>query len=1361
MRRRASTSSRNQLPTRSHIGSALFQRVAHRHGSRTGRSSSPLLVETGGSSLRRAGAGAIAVAAIVTLLAGAPLAATTHLRMSPAGDSLLLTTTTITGTTASPVVGQAITVDVSVGADSGTPTGTVTVSDGETQTCVATLVGGAGSCSITETVAGSYSFTASYGGDDNFAGSVTSSSTPVTVGQDATTTAITGATSSFVIDEPITLNVSVAANSPGSGTPTGNVTVSDGTQTCPVTLAGGVGSCQITETVAGSYSFTASYGGDPNYATSDTSSGFELTVGGDSTTTTITGTTPTSPVVGQPITLDVSVGADSGTPTGTATVSDGTQTCLVTLADGAGSCQITETTADSFSFTATYSGDTNFASSATSAGSSVRVGEGATTTGVTSPTTNPVVGQPITLDVTVGANSPGSGTPTGGVTVSDGGTQSCPVTLVDGTGSCQITETAAGPYGFTATYTTDGNFLGSFNSTPLGVSVGADATTTGVTSPTTNPVVGQPITLDVTVGANSPGSGTPTGGVTVSDGGTQSCPVTLVDGTGSCQITETAAGPYGFTATYTTDGNFLGSFNSTPLGVSVGAAGTSTAITSMTSSFVVGQPVVVNVSVVANDPGSGTPTGTVTVSDGTRSCLAGLSGGVGSCHISETAAGRYIFTASYPGTSNFASSVTSSGFDVTVGGDSTTTHITSTTPSPVVGQPITVNVGVGANAPGSGTPTGSVTVSDGTRSCLADLSGGAASCHITETAAGPYSLVATYTGNSNDASSVTSPGADIVVGQDPTATVVTSTTPGPVVGQPITVRVKVAADAPGGGTPTGAVSVSDGTRSCVAQLSGGAGSCHVTETATGRYNFDAIYTGSSNFDASGTSVETVVNVAKATSRTVFKLSASKVTYGAEQAEHLSVTVSPEFAGTPSGKVTVKAGNTTVCVVTLSAAKGSCAPSATRLGPGEYHLSVTYGGNSEFDSSAPALQNFTVAKATSSTAFKMSSFRVTYGAEQAEHVSVTVSPEFAGTPTGTITVEAGDTTLCVVTLSSAKGSCALSATRLSPGSHQLSVTYGGNSAFDSSAPALQTLTVARATSSTAFKVSSFRVTYGHEQAENLSVTVSPEFAGTPTGTITVQAGTSTLCKITLSSAKGSCELSATGFGPGSYNLAANYGGDPNFAPSSDAVGTAVTVVKASSSTVLRLSTAKVIYGHEQAERLSVTVTPEFAGTPTGHVAVKRGKTTLCEITLSSDKGSCTLAPTRLGPGTYDLGASYGGDGNFGVSGDSAGTAVLVSKATSSTALKLSASRVTYGHEQDERLSVKVSPEFRGTPSGSIRVKMGATTLCEITLSSGKGSCTLAPTKLGAGTYHLGATYEGSSDFRGSLSALETLTIPFGT
>jgi hypothetical protein len=46
---------------------------------------------------------------------------------------------------------------------------------------------------------------------------------------------------------------------------------------------------------------------------------------------------------------------------------------------------------------------------------------------------------------------------------------------------------------------------------------------------------------------------------------------------------------------------------------------------------------------------------------------------------------------------------------------------------------------------------------------------------------------------------------------------------------------------------------------------------------------------------------------------------------------------------------------------------------------------------------------------------------------------------------------------------------------------------------------------------------------------------------------------------------------------------------------------------------------------------------------------------------------------------------------------------------------------------------------------------------ITLSSGKGSCTLSAKRLKVGTYRLVATYGGSTNFKGSTSAKETLTV----
>jgi hypothetical protein len=77
------------------------------------------------------------------------------------------------------------------------------------------------------------------------------------------------------------------------------------------------------------------------------------------------------------------------------------------------------------------------------------------------------------------------------------------------------------------------------------------------------------------------------------------------------------------------------------------------------------------------------------------------------------------------------------------------------------------------------------------------------------------------------------------------------------------------------------------------------------------------------------------------------------------------------------------------------------------------------------------------------------------------VSVTVSPQYSGTtPTGRVTITEPGTTLCVITLSSGKGSCRLSAKRLKAGAYRLVATYGGSKDFDRSASAKETLTVVK-------------------------------------------------------------------------------------------------------------------------------------------------------------------------------------------------------------------------------------------------------------------------------------------------------------
>ena len=190
--------------------------------------------------------------------------------------------------------------------------------------------------------------------------------------------------------------------------------------------------------------------------------------------------------------------------------------------------------------------------------------------------------------------------------------------------------------------------------------------------------------------------------------------------------------------------------------------------------------------------------------------------------------------------------------------------------------------------------------------------------------------------------------------------------------------------------------------------------------------------------------------------------------------------------------------------------------------------------------------------------------------------------------------------------------------------------------------------------------------------------------------------------------------------------------------------------------MRLSAPKVAYGNERAEHISVKVAAGSGGTPAGTVTVKSGVTTVCTVTLTSGKGSCAPSARRFPAGLVKVTASYGGGFGFGTSvSKPAGFTVV--KAATKTGLTLSAAKVTYGHEQSEKLSVAVTPKYGGIPAGKVIVKAGRTTVCVITLKSGKGTCTLAARKLPVGTYTLSAAYPGSTDYAGSAAGKKTLTI----
>jgi hypothetical protein len=82
--------------------------------------------------------------------------------------------------------------------------------------------------------------------------------------------------------------------------------------------------------------------------------------------------------------------------------------------------------------------------------------------------------------------------------------------------------------------------------------------------------------------------------------------------------------------------------------------------------------------------------------------------------------------------------------------------------------------------------------------------------------------------------------------------------------------------------------------------------------------------------------------------------------------------------------------------------------------------------------------------------------------------------------------------------------------------------------------------------------------------------------------------------------------------------------------------------------LKVSATKITYGHERTEHLTATVSPlypQYTAVPPGHIVIASRKQTLCRLTLSHGRASCTLARYQLRPGSYWLRVRYLGNREY--------------------------------------------------------------------------------------------------------------------
>ncbi len=1132
-------------------------------------------------------------------------------------------------------------------------------------------------------------------------------------------------------------NVTFTAKVTGAGgTPSGTLLFLNGAvQIGLVDLSNGQASFTLpcSNLLLGSNTVIASYLGDIAYLPSLSTNLLQTVQSALNTVTSLVLPQSTSPF-GAGVTLNATVAANGLVPTGNVTFYDGT-TLLGTgaLVNGKVSLNVGNLAVGAHTITAVYGGVPGLLAS-TSLGTTLTIQPATPSVALTSALNPSTYGQSVTFNVTVSGG--GSVSPTGVVTFLDGSTTLGTGNLVAGATSLTLNTLAAGGHSVTALYGGDSNFQ-SATSAALTETVNQSTSAVALLASPNPATAGQAVSFTASV--TSP-RGTPTGTVTFKDGATTLGTANLTSGAATLTTSALSQGGHSITATYNGSTNLLSSV-SAAVALAVNPSGatvtSSTTLSVSPNPVVFGQAATFTVTVTGT---GGTPTGTVTFQDGSSTIgSAPLTGGSASLSLSALGGGSHSITATYGGDGTFLAS-TSAPVALTISAASSTIALISSPNPSTAGQAVSFTATV--TGPG-GTATGTVTFKDGSTTLgTSNLANGVASFTSTALTQGSHSITALYNGSSNLVSSVSSALSQTI---NPSGATVSSTTtmtvtPNPVVyGQPATFTVAVTGT---GGTPTGTITIQDGSTTIgSAPLVNGTASVTIASIGGGSHSLTATYSGDGTFIAS-TSAPVAVTVNTASSSA--SLIATPNPASAGQAITFTATITGP-GGPATGTVTFKDGTTTLGTSTLTA--GVAAFTTASLTQGDHSITAVYSGSTNLAASTSSPVALTIKPSAGTTASTTMVAITPNPAVFGQPLTVTVTVMgTGGTPTGTISVQDGMSTVGTATLVGGTGSVTIAS--LGGGSHSITAIYGGDSTFVSSTSAPVTLTVSPASSTTTLDSSPNPSAPGQPVTFTATVTST---GGTARGTITFTDGSTTLGTSTL--ANGTASLTVPALSAGSHSVVASYGGSANFQASSSAA-VSQTVQKGTSTVAMSSSANPSTVG--AAVTLSVTVS-STGGTPTGTVTFKDGTTTLATVTLAN--GTASFSTTSLTAGSHVLTAAYSGNGNI-----QGGVSVpLVEQINQSTATLVSTTTVTASpNPSNSGQSVTFTATVAGSggsPTGSVAFTDGATALGGVALTNGSASFSTA--SLAPGNHQITAVYSGDAHFLGSRAAALQQTVDQAT
>ncbi len=294
------------------------------------------------------------------------------------GQGTTATTTTLRTSTAIAIFGQPVLLTATVNSLAGVPTGTVAFLDGN-RVLGMVPINAAGQATLMVLLGVDvHSLKAVFGGNNDFAAS-TSAVMSETVNQAATSNALISSVNPVVVGQTITFTDTVAAVAPGTGAPTGTVTLLDGTTVLGTAVVDAIGRATfvVSFAAAGDHSITAMYSGDGNFATSSQTV-LKQVIATPALAATTTALADSAKVVhrGQMVRFTATVRAASGTgtPTGAVRFFVGNTVVARVRLNAAGRASFSRrfTARGRFVIRAVYSGDSSFAASAQSISEQIR-----------------------------------------------------------------------------------------------------------------------------------------------------------------------------------------------------------------------------------------------------------------------------------------------------------------------------------------------------------------------------------------------------------------------------------------------------------------------------------------------------------------------------------------------------------------------------------------------------------------------------------------------------------------------------------------------------------------------------------------------------------------------------------------------------------------------------------------------------------------------------------------------------------------------------------------------------------------------------------------------------------------------------